>query len=233
MFSVIIPSYNEEDYIEENLLKITGALERTGAGYELVVIEESSDRTPEIVERLSAKYSKLKHLHFNSRLGKGRAVEKGIEVSKGEYVIFMDADLSTDLSSLPLLMRELEKNDIVVGSRYHKNSRTKRMFVRLFLGRSYSMLVSLLLGLRISDAQCGFKGFRKSCAVKIIPMVRNKGFFWDTEFLFYAKKLGYKMKEIPITWTEKTVRGSGSGKIKNIIYMGKSLLRLFARSIIG
>jgi len=232
MFSVIVPSYNEEEYIEKNLMKIIEELEKIG-DYELIVVEESTDNTPNIIENLVKKHPKLKHLHFDKRLGKGRAIEKGIEAAKGEYIIFMDADLSTDLSALTILTKELQYNDIVVGSRYHRDSKLNRMLVRLFLGKTYSLMVSILLRMRnISDMQCGFKGFRKYCAEKIMPIIRNKGFFWDTEFLFYANRYGYRIKEIPITWTEKIIRGSGSGRLQNIIYMGKSLIVLFVRSII-
>jgi glycosyltransferase involved in cell wall biosynthesis len=233
MFSVIIPSYNEEDYIESNLIKTIKELDKNGINYELIVIEESSDRTPEIVSQLSKKYRKLRHLHFDKRLGKGRAIEKGVKASKGQFIIFTDADLSTDLSSIKLIIENLSHYDIVVGSRYHPLSKSNRTFLRLLLSRAYSICVRVLLGItHPRDLQCGMKGFRKGVVLKIMPLIRNKGFFWDTEFLFYAKRLNCRIKEVPVIWVEKRVRGSGSGKLKNIIYMGKSLLQLTIRNII-
>ncbi|MBI4018219.1 MAG: glycosyltransferase [Candidatus Aenigmarchaeota archaeon] len=234
MLSVLIPSYNEEEYIADSLEKMIRELESLGTDYELIVVEESTDRTPGIVGALAKKYHRLRHLHFDKRLGKGGALEKGIEAAKGSRIVFTDADLSTDLSSLRDIARQLDDCDIVLGSRYHPLSRSDRTILRLLLSRAYSVCVRALLGIRRpQDLQCGMKGFRRSAALKILPAVRNKGFFWDTEFLFHAKRLGYRIGEVPVIWVEKRVRGSGSGKLKNIIYMGKSLLKLFARSLLG
>ncbi|MBI2578469.1 MAG: glycosyltransferase [Candidatus Aenigmarchaeota archaeon] len=229
MISLIVPSFNEQDYIETAIRKITGFMK--GYDYELIVVEESTDRTPEIVERLSARNKRIKHMHFDVRLGKGGAIEKGVEAARGEYVVFMDADLSTDLSSIKLIVENLPKYDVVVGSRYHPLSRSDRTVLRLLLSKAYSVCVRALLGLfRPNDLQCGMKGFKRSKAMKIIPL-RNRGFFWDTEFIFYAKRLGFSIGEVPVVWVEKKVRGSGSGKLKNIIYMGKSLVKLFIRNL--
>ena len=231
MLSVIIPSYNEEQYIEENLRKIIDELENIGIKYEVIVVEESSDKTPEIIACMQKKFRVLRHLHFSRRLGKGGAIEKGIIAAKGSYIIFTDADLSTDLSSLRPMVAALDRSDIVAGSRYHPLSKSNRTLLRLILSRLYSLCVRALLMSRVSDMQCGMKGFRKKIALKIIPFIRNKGFFWDTEFLFYAGKMGFRVREMPVIWVEKKVRGSGSGKLKNILYMGRSLVTLSLRNL--
>lgn len=229
MLSFIVPSYNEEAHIRQALMKIMAELDRLGQ-YELIVVEESTDRTPQIVAELAKKHQQIKHLHFSERMGKGGAIEKAIGAAAGDHIIFTDADLSTGLEAVPVIARSLKYYDVVVGSRYNPLSRSNRSLLRLLLSRTYAMCVSALLGMnRPSDLQCGMKGFRKKAAVEIIGHVRSKGFFWDTEFIFYANKLGYTIKEIPVVWVEKKVRGSGSGKLKNIFYMAKSLMKLAVR----
>lgn len=229
MISLVLPAYNEEACIEKNLMLLLKEMRKLGEKFEIVIVEESSDRTPEIVGVLSRRFKEIKHVHFNRRLGKGGAVVKGIMLARGERLFFMDADLAVGLSAIKPLLDELRFHDVVIGSRYHKKSKTTRTALRLFLGRAYAVLPRLALGVRVGDFQCGFKGFRKVAARKLAGCAKSSGVFWDTEVLYCAGKYGFDVKEIPIRWEEKKGR-STKISMKTIFYMGSKLLVLFLRS---
>lgn len=232
MISIILPAYNEEGCIRENTLKVVKEMKRIGKKYEIIIVEESSDRTPEISERLSRQNRHVRHFHSNKRLGKGRAIEEGVMKAKGEKIIFMDVDLAVDLSALEPMINALETYDVAIGSRYHRGSKTKRTLLRLFLGRSYAILSGLLLGIRVTDFQCGFKGFKKNAGINVIKKINVSGVFLDTEFLFWASKKNYKIKELPVIWQEKKARNTKIG-IKTIFYMGLNLAKLACISFFG
>lgn len=206
MITLIIPTYNEASILEKNLAIIEKQLSNVAKslkeGYEIIIVEESNDETPVIAEKLARKNRHVRHLHSDKRLGKGGAIELGTKAAKGEKVAFLDLDLATGLDSLEPLIKNLDNYDIVIGSRYLPSSRIDRVPLRLFLSKVYSILTRLILRLEPRDLQCGFKAFRKGVALKIFPYIEHKWFYWDTEFLMYAVKLGYSIKEIPIRWHE-------------------------------
>lgn len=225
MISVILPAYNEEGLIKMNTLKVVKEMNKIGKNYEIIIVEESSDKTPEISQQLSKQNSYIKHFHSSKRLGKGRAIELGVMKAEGDTIIFMDVDLAVDLSALKPMINALETYDVAIGSRYHPGSTTKRTLLRLFLGRSYAILSGLLLGIRVTDFQCGFKGFKKNAGISVIKNINVSGVFWDTEFMFWAKKNKYKVQELPVIWEEKKARNTKIG-IKTIFYMGLNLAKL-------
>ncbi len=232
MISIILPAYNEEGCIRENTLKVAKHMQKISKDYEILIIEESSDKTPEISKQLSVENRHVRHFHSSKRLGKGRAIEEGMRKAKGEKILFMDVDLAVDLSAVKNMIDVLEDYDIAVGSRYHSASKTKRTFLRLFLGRAYAIIAGLILGIRVTDFQCGFKGFRKDVGISIIKTINVSGVFWDTEFLFWASKNKYKIKEMPVIWEEKKARNTKIG-IKSIFYMGLNLAKLACISFFG
>ncbi len=229
MISIIIPAYNEERVIERCLTDVGRKMRELRRDYEIIVVEESSDMTPEIVKKLAGRNRNIRHIHSSARLGKGGAIAAGISASRGEKIIFMDADLSTDLEYLPQLIRELDRHDLVMGSRYHPSSNVRRTFLRLAFSKIYTAFFRLMFGLNFRDVQCGFKGFSRRLANSIAPEIRSSGFFWDTELVYLAKKHGYSIKEIGIEWHER------KGGLKVTMKMACSLLvaslRLFLRNI--
>ena len=229
MISIILPAYNEEEFMKRNTAQIMKRMNKIGERYEIIIIEESTDKTPEIASGLGKRYKTVRHFHFGRRLGKGRAIEKGIIKSRSEKIVFMDIDLAVDLSAMGAMLDALENYDVVVGSRYHPRSKTRRTLLRLFLGRGYALLSSIILGINLRDFQCGFKGFSRNAGKEIIKYTKISGVFWDTEFVYFAKKLGYKIEEIPVIWEERKARSTKIG-IKTIFYMGKNLVELFVRS---
>lgn len=230
MISVVIPTYNEGHILEKNTLIIRSAIARVakerGESYEIVIVEESTDDTSTIAGKLAKKYKDIRHFHSDKRLGKGGAIEKGALLAKGDKIAFIDLDLSTGIDAVPSLIGWLDKYDIVMGSRYHPESKIRRVPLRLFLSKVYSVLSRVLLGIPHRDIQCGFKAFRKP-VTKVFSKIRDKTYFWDAEFVFFAKNAGFSVKEIPITWNED------KENITTTFLMIRNLTKLFFRRILG
>ncbi len=226
MLSIIIPAYNEENVLKDNILSILKAAGKNGE-YELIIVEESSDRTPEIASQLAGEHPEIRHIHSEVRLGKGGGIEVGVKEARGEKIVFMDVDLSTDLSSLPELVSSLDSFDVVVGSRFHPRSRVKRLLHRKILSYCLAKLVSILFGFPVSDTQCGFKGFRRDAIRDVIPHIKEKGWFWDVEMLYYASRLGYTLSSVPVVWEEK--RKASYSLVPNILYHTKNIIRLLTQ----
>lgn len=231
MLSIIIPAYNEQYLVEKNILLISKEFGRirkkTGESYEIIVVEESKDSTPEICSRLAKRFKEVRHFHHDKRLGKGGAIEKGIELSKGDKIIFMDADLSTPLDISEKFVALMNEYDVVVTSRYNPVSTVKRSFTRSLAGKGFSVLTRVVFRTKIRDTKCGYKGFKKSAARKITKLVKEKGWFWDTEFLLYAERLGYSIYEMPIYWYER--KEGNVPVMDNIFEMLDNLIRLYWR----
>ncbi len=231
MLSIIVPAYNEQRIVEKNTLLIRKEMERikkkTKERYEIILIEESSDNTPEICQKLSRRYKEIRHIHSNNRLGKGGAIEKALKVSKGEKIIFMDVDLSTSLGITEDVLKKMKEYDIVITSRYNPSATVIRSFARSFAGQSFSIIFRLIFRTKIRDTKCGYKAFKKPLAEKIIKYIGNKGWFWDTEFLIYAERIGYTICEIPIDWYER--KESNVFIVDNIVDMLTNLARLYIK----
>jgi len=204
MLSIIIPAFNESYNLKRNIPRLVEYLNSRNIEREIIVSEDgSTDDTCEILKRFSEVYGVL-HLHYKKRRGKGAALKKAGPYTKYGKIIFIDADMPVNLDSFETMIKELETNDIVIGSRYlrEQDMRT-RTFKRLLLGRTYQLLVKVFFPkLKISDTQCGFKGFKRDVFIDLNKKTRTNGWSWDLEFLVNARKRGLKIKELPTRWKD-------------------------------
>ncbi len=197
MISVIIPCYNEEHRIESTVKKIISYMDIRNQKYELIIVDDgSTDNTLDILKKYD-----LKIIKNRKNSGKGFSVRNGVLNSKGDLILFTDADLSTPIEELDGFLELIKKYDIVIASRKEKDSIIieKQNSFRVFAGNIFPIIVRLLLLPKIKDTQCGFKLFRKS-AIRIFKRQRIMGWAFDVEILFIAKKLGYSIKEKGVTW---------------------------------
>ena len=136
--------------------------------------------------------------------GRGRALRQAWLESDADMVCYMDVDLSTDLSAVAPMVKALEEGyDLAVGSRLAKGARVyRRTLKREVISRSYNLLIKSMFFSRFSDAQCGFKGLTRKAAQALVPHVKDTGWFFDTELLLLAEKRGFRIKDIPVTWTD-------------------------------
>jgi glycosyltransferase involved in cell wall biosynthesis len=200
--SVIVPAYNEEKVLERNVKSLHKSLWGILDDYEIIISEDgSTDRTAQIAKSLAGESVKV--TNNGKRLGKGAAIKCAAASASGSLILFMDADLASDPAHVKHLVESLEGGaDIVIGSRYLKESKAQRKAVRHFASKSFNVIVQALFGSKISDHQCGFKAFRKETVLPIMDEIEDKRWFWDTELLVRAQRKGLKVEEIPIAWKE-------------------------------
>lgn len=136
--------------------------------------------------------------------GRGEALKTAWLDTDADVVSYMDIDLSTDLAHLPELIRVILEGraDLAIGSRLLPASRTTRGWKREWISRCYNQILRCVLGLRTHDAQCGFKALSREAARALLPQVRDRGFFFDTELLFLAQQQGWRIAEVPVRWID-------------------------------
>lgn len=203
LLSLVIPAYNEESRLPATLQRISDALEAHGEPYEvLVVVNGSTDRTADVVKAASERDSNIR-LIVTPLAGKGRAVRIGISEAKGDRIAFADADLSTPIEEVIGLTEQLtEWHQVVIASREGSGARrVGEPYVRHLMGRVFNLLVQVLAVRGIQDTQCGFKAFTRECAQDVFRRQQVTGFGFDVEVLYLARKLGYGIREVPVTWT--------------------------------
>ncbi len=201
--SVILPAYNEVDKLEGAVAKVSQTLKEYGRSYEIIIAEDgSTDGTAERAEELAQKLPYVRHIHREKRLGRGTALNNAFRRSSGEVFVYMDLDLATDLRYLKPLIDAItvEGYDFSTGSRMLPESKVQRSLRRNISSKTYNFLVRHMLGSKLRDHQCGFKGFKKEPALSLLDEVEATHWFWDTEMMVRAYRHGYRIKEIAVEW---------------------------------
>ena len=199
-----MPVYNEEHVLPGSVATLVEYLRAnvTHTWRVLITDNASVDKTEEVSRRLAAEYPEVEYVRI-PRKGRGGALKQVWLDSPAEFVTYMDVDLSTNLDAFPEMIRLMEDGcGVVIGSRLSREAATTRSLKREVLSRGYNLLVRLFFGTRFTDAQCGFKGARRSAAQLIVPHVEDRKWFFDTEFLVLAEKAGLRIGEVPVDWIE-------------------------------
>jgi dolichyl-phosphate beta-glucosyltransferase len=202
--SIVIPAYNEEGRIGTSLTEIYSFLKKRNYDFEIIVVDDGSkDKTLNLLSEYSQNIPNLIVLKNESNQGKGFSVKKGVLNSKGDIILYTDADLSTPIGELDKLIYWLDEGyPISIGSRDLPESQVNRhqAWYRELMGKIFNRIIRLILNLDYHDTQCGFKCFRNDAALEIFKGLRLCGFSFDVEMLFIAKHRGIKVKEVPIRW---------------------------------
>lgn len=204
--TVVVPVFNEEVDLPKNLPKLASVLaEKMGEyDWEIIIVDNaSSDNTSQIGRDLAKKIERVKYLRLEKK-GRGRALKLAWTKSNSDFLAYMDIDLSSDLDYFPKLISALEKNaDIAIGSRLAPGAKVYgRTPMREIMSRGYSFLFRTLFWTSFSDAQCGFKAIKKEKADRILKVIKDNGWFFDSELLIIAEKAGMKIVEVPIVWRD-------------------------------
>lgn len=228
--SVIIPAFNEESTIKSTLIAIAGYLRSAVPDSEIIVVDDgSSDNTQTIATTLSFDIPLRVIVHPNNK-GKGAAVRTGIREAKGNYILFIDADLSTDIAQYTYLENALRAGaDIAIGSRYLSDSfvAVHQPWFRVMMGRIANGAIRFTLLPGIYDTQCGFKLFRREAALLLVGLQKMDTWSFDMELLILARRLGFCIKEVPVVWENsnrtsrfRSIRDTGrtAGDIVRIVY---------------
>ncbi len=202
---IVVPVYNEAPNLESGITRLRRYLDDSFPFRTLVTIVDngSTDSTALVAQRLASTLDGVEALVL-SRKGRGYALRTAWSASEAEVVAYMDVDLSTSLSALlPLVGSVLSgHSDLAVGTRLARGSRVVRGPKRELISRAYNHIVQLSLRSQVSDFQCGFKAIRREQALQILPLVGDNEWFFDTELIVTAERLGVRIAETPVEWTD-------------------------------
>ncbi|KAJ3269688.1 dolichyl-phosphate beta-glucosyltransferase [Terramyces sp. JEL0728] len=241
--SIIIPAYNEIDRLEIMMNETLEYLKNSAYSYEIIIVDDgSTDTTSELGLSIAKKQSKngeIRVMRLEQNRGKGGAVIQGMAVSRGEYVLMVDADGATKFSDIDNLLKAIQGiakdgYGIAIGSRAHMvdtDAVVKRSAFRNFLMRGFHLLVYILGIQSIKDTQCGFKLFTRSAVKTIVPNMHVEGWIFDIEMLIIASRNSIPVAEIPVTWHE--VDGTKMNLLKDSIQMLVHLLMIRLNYLFG
>jgi dolichyl-phosphate beta-glucosyltransferase len=202
--SVVIPAYNEEVRILPTIGAIASHVSGLGVPWELILADDGSrDSTADLVEELG--FANLRVLRAERNGGKGSAVRRGVLASRGQYILFADADNSTPIEELDSLLQKVHFDgyDIAVGSRAAAGAQeTNRTPLRRVLSAGLRWLVRNVLSIGVLDTQCGFKLYTRDAAHRLHLAQTIMGFSFDLEILYLAARAGYRIAEVPVAWVD-------------------------------
>lgn len=200
----MVPAYNEGARLGASLEKVLGYVHAQGWDAEVIVVNDGSrDNTADIIAAFAEKDRAVRLVQNPGNHGKGYSVRNGMMHAKGELLIFTDADLSSPIEESSKLLKALDEGaDIAIGSRWLRTETQiqRQPLHRQLFGRIFNLLMRLTLGLPFKDTQCGFKAFKQSAAQAIFPLQKIERWGFDPEILFLARKLGFKVSEVPVLW---------------------------------
>ena len=202
--TVVVPAYNEEKRIGFSLFRIKDYLQSRQLSAEIILVDDgSTDRTAEVALEIMEDYPDFRVITLPLNRGKGAAVRAGMLQARGELVLFTDADLSTPIEELEKFLPLIREGyDLVIGCRALPESiiKERQSWLREHLGKCFNLLVRLLVMSGFRDTQCGFKLFRKEAAREIFFRLETEGFAFDVEVLLLARRLGYRIAQLPVVW---------------------------------
>ncbi len=240
--NIVIPVHNESGELETSVRTLVRYLSENLKDFVWSVTiadNASTDKTYDIARALMRKDARIHVIHLNQK-GRGRAVKYAWQHCADDVVAYMDVDLSTDLKHFSPLVRSLTRGyDLAIGTRNARGSRVYgRNRLRTITSKGYIMLIKTFFWVHFSDAQCGFKAATRHAVRSLIPHIQDNEWFFDSELLLLAEKLGYHIYEEPVTWVDnpgstvrvlKTATGDLRGLGRMFVTRPWVKLRTYAR----
>jgi glycosyltransferase involved in cell wall biosynthesis len=227
---VIMPAYNEETHIRDNLLETSRIISRFVNNYQIIAINDgSSDRTKGKIIEASLMDSHISCISYTANKGKGYAICKGVKYADAEYIAFLDSDMELNPSMLRYFLKALQGTDadIAIGSKLHKKSKLKYPLSRRIMSIGYYTLLKLIFHMNIKDTQTGIKLFKASVIKPICENLITDGYAFDIEILATATHKGCKIIELPVELVFKRERRLKSRfTLKTIFGIFKDTLKI-------
>lgn len=182
----------------------------------IIVVEPGTDRTREIATEAAARQPNLRVIANEQHRGKGFAVRTGMQAATGDFIFYMDADLSVPLRDVGAFLEYFEAHpeaDVLFGNRQHGQSRItqQQSWLRRHMGQAFNSILRRLAMTGVHDTQCGFKAFRRAAAQAIFARQQIDGFAFDVEVLMLAQEFRFHIADLPVEW-----RNSPESKVRII-----------------
>jgi glycosyltransferase involved in cell wall biosynthesis len=230
---IVVPVKDEEHDLAPGVTRLVAYLREAFPFSVRVTIADngSTDGTWPQACALEARFPEVRAVHLDLP-GRGRALHQVWSSSDAEVLAYLDVDLSTDLKALlPLVAPVLSRHsDVAIGTRLARGSRVVRGPKREVISRCYNLLLRITLLAGFSDAQCGFKAIRACTARELLPLVEDRGWFFDTELLVLAEHAGLRIHEVPVDWVDDAdsrvdILATALGDLRGIARMRLALVR--------
>jgi glycosyltransferase involved in cell wall biosynthesis len=203
-YSIVIPAFNESARILATLQSVVDCVRTRRWAAEVIVVDDgSNDLTAEVVRKFASGAPEVRLVRNPQNRGKGYSVRTGMLEALGAVVMFTDADLSAPIEEAEGLFAAIGRGaDIAIGSRWLELSRQtiRQPVYRQFFGRCFNAVTRGIMGLPFADTQCGFKAFTRAAAQTVFRLQTIDRWGFDPEILFIARKRGYRIAEVPVSW---------------------------------
>jgi dolichyl-phosphate beta-glucosyltransferase len=206
--SVVLPVKNQTAKLVNNLKsKVLPYYDSLGIDYEVLIVSDGSDEPNQnaMILAMESMPKQVKLVPYENHKGKGHNVQRGFLAASGDYVMFMDADMATDLHTLEKILPEIEKYDAFIASRHCPEAHilTRQTLTRRFISwMSRKMIKDRFHFTGLHDTQCGYKIFKTNVGKLLAKKQHIDGFAFDVEYLYILQLNGLKVKEVPCNWTD-------------------------------
>jgi len=199
--TVVFSAYRAESFIRTTLEAVSHHVAEKGWKAEILPVVGRREPVADLVFDFARRHPEVRPIVIDQAAGKGRAIQRAMAEARGDYRCFIDADNAVSFEQIDGAFELIDRYDILIGSRYMKGgSPGKRVLSKTIMSRGGNVLFKLILGLDYADTRAPMKLYRAEAAADLFPRLRLPGFGFDTELLFLAKRLGYKVQEYPVTW---------------------------------
>ena len=201
MLSVIMPAYNEEKLIYSSIMKTLDIVSSFVKDIEIIAVNDGSkDNTKSEIIRAQKEDKRVRLVTSDKNRGKGNAIIAGVSQANGKYIAFVDADLELNPSQLEGYLNKMltDNVDVVIGCKFHKDSKLKYPFKRKVISMCYYIMLLLLFHLNVKDTQTGLKVFKAEAIKPVGHLIRTSGFAYDIELLVAVHRRGFKIAQMPV-----------------------------------
>jgi glycosyltransferase involved in cell wall biosynthesis len=221
--SLVLPAYNEADNIEPMVAEATPALEANADSHEIIVVDDgSADGTAAVTRRVMESYPNVQLVEHPVNKGFGAAVFSGFTSAKMDWIFYTDADRQFVLSELERFVPYMDEADLIAGYRAPRRD----PFMRVFYGKGWSALCTLMFGYTVRDVDCGFKLFRREIIENLAPQIASRGATFSIEWLVRAKRAGYRFVELPVTHQPRLMGSQTGANIDVIVRAFRELVQV-------
>jgi glycosyltransferase involved in cell wall biosynthesis len=220
--SLVLPAYNEAENIEPLVAEAVPALEASADDYEIIVVDDgSSDGTAEVTRRVMEVYPAVRLVEHEVNKGFGAAVFTGFTSATKDWIFYTDADRQFVLSELERFVPYMDQADLIAGYRAPRRD----PFLRVFYGKGWSALCTLMFGYTVRDVDCGFKLFRREIIEALASKIESRGATFSIEWLVRAKRAGYRFVELPVSHRPRVAGSQTGANIDVIVRAFRELIR--------